>query len=360
MGVDMTRGADGRTSDWTELWYDAQRAALEQWLGRGDTQAGDLLKTGMDRWWQLWGGQAERTPRDTGERLRSIGEQYLKGFQQVWMALGGPSRDPTGADFQNRLQQTLLDLASGRAGQEFWSNLLPGFSGAAAPAGAADWSRALAEAGSEPWKLLFSVPPLGPSRGLQAELTEFNEALLSHQRLVADWTGILANVHHETLRLLAARVAEKAQGGEPIQSFRALYDEWIGCGEAAFAEAAHGAEYARLQGALGDSDARLRVMVRGLVERWLRSVDLPTRSELDTAHRRIRDLGRRLEDAERRHASDMASLREEIAALSGRPAARRPGTSRKKAPAARRRKPDTTAGTQPAGDRSDARDDAET
>ena len=288
-----------RSGDWTDAGLGAQRAALEQWLGQGDNAAAEMLKAGTDRWWQLWAGQAGSGPRDAGDRLRSIGEQYLKGFRHVWTSLGGHAPDPTGAEFQQRLQKSLADLASGAAAQEFWSKLMPGFDAAAAPAGTLGWSNLVPEAATEPWKLLFSVPALGPAREHHAELTELRDALAAHQRLAAEFTSRLADVHRQAVALLARRVADRAQAGQPVDSFRSLYDEWVSCGEQVFADVACSSEYARLQGALGDSDARLRTRMRGLVERWCRSLDLPTRSELDTAHRRIRELSRRLEALER-------------------------------------------------------------
>ncbi|HSN71105.1 MAG TPA: poly(R)-hydroxyalkanoic acid synthase subunit PhaE [Steroidobacteraceae bacterium] len=322
------------TADWSQAWLEAQRRALEQWLGSGDTAAAGLLGSGIERWWQLWGAQAPRTQRDAGDQLRRIGEQYLNGFRHVWTSLAGHAPDPTSADFQGRLQRALADLASGAAAGQFWSQLMPGFDQAAAPAGAAMWPKELGSALTEPWKLFFAVPALGPGREQQAEWSALQEALVAHQRLATELTATLAEVHRQALQRLGARVAARAQAGEPLTSFRAVYDEWVACGEEAFAEVAHSAEYAQLQAKLGDSDARLRIRVRGLLERWCRSLDLPTRTELDTAHRRIRDLGRRVEALEAQLVSQRKGSETALAELRAEVAASR--DQQRKAPAARR------------------------
>jgi len=98
---------------------------------------------------------------------------------------------------------------------------------------------------------------------------------------------------------------------------RPTYDLWIECAEEQFARAAHSTDYAKAQADLANTAARLRIEQRRAVEVLSRQLDLPTRAELDTVHRRIKTLTaqlRALEDQlpparkpERKPASKPAS-----------------------------------------------------
>lgn len=141
----------------------------------------------------------------------------------------------------------------------------------------------------------WSLPGLGPLRE-QQELTQaLAAAITDFQRLAAEMASTLAKVHTDTLDLLARRSLEQANAGKPVTDFKALYDLWVECGEATYSKVAAADPYCRLQGELGNAGVRVQELQQQLLERWLKQLDLPTRSELNTLHRRIHDLQKRID-----------------------------------------------------------------
>ncbi len=141
----------------------------------------------------------------------------------------------------------------------------------------------------------WSLPDVGPLREQQATMKGLAAAVADYQRLAIDMASMLAKVHADTLDLLARRAAEQANAGTPVDSFKALYDLWIECGETTYARVAQGDAYVRLQADLCNAAIRVQSHQQQQLERWLKQVDLPTRSELNTLHRRVADLKRQIE-----------------------------------------------------------------
>jgi polyhydroxyalkanoate synthase subunit PhaE len=69
-----------------------------------------------------------------------------------------------------------------------------------------------------------------------------------------------------------------------------LYDAWIDCAEGTYAQAAHSERFARLLAELCNISSALKVERGKLTEQIARHMDLPSRAEVDTLHRQVRDL----------------------------------------------------------------------
>ncbi len=139
------------------------------------------------------------------------------------------------------------------------------------------------------------LPGLGPLKEQQEALQSLASAVGDCQRLSGEMARVMAKVHSDTLDLLARRSLEQANAGQPIDGFKALHDLWIECGEATYAKVAQGDAYCRLQADLCNAGVRVQGHQQQLMERWLKQLDLPTRSELNTLHRRVQELKKRLD-----------------------------------------------------------------
>jgi class III poly(R)-hydroxyalkanoic acid synthase PhaE subunit len=166
--------------------------------------------------------------------------------------------------------------------------------------------------------------PLGLTREHQIAWQRLGELSTRAAQQQAQLGAIWSEIVGAALRELGARAGAAIARGEPPASPRALYDQWIECAEAAFAAAAHGPAFLKAQSALANTSAELRTQQRELVESWARQLDLPTRAELDTVHRRLRAL-----------QAQLRGLRASAAAPAGT-AAR--GDAAKARPRARRRR----------------------
>ncbi|MET0657554.1 MAG: poly(R)-hydroxyalkanoic acid synthase subunit PhaE [Steroidobacteraceae bacterium] len=262
-------GTDSTTA--FSAWLEQQREFLQR-LSREQDPA--RLRAELEKWWQRAGAQATPQAQDVAARLFELGHGYLQGLQQFAQTAGGAG-SASGAPFDFGLDL----LAAWRSAR--WGGDAAGFTTASALL--APWLEALAK-----------MAPVGAARPyvndarelaqLQAECLQLEEAL----------TLLLQRVQNEALTQLQARVAERAQSGEPIQNFRQLYELWIECGERAYAVVAHGAEFIKLQTDFTNRAMRMRVIQRRLAERVARTLDLPTRTEVNALHLQVRDLKRRL------------------------------------------------------------------
>jgi class III poly(R)-hydroxyalkanoic acid synthase PhaE subunit len=110
-------------------------------------------------------------------------------------------------------------------------------------------------------------------------------------------------VQREALALLEQRIRERALALQPLAAWRELYTLWVECGEQVYAQTAHSKAYCRLQAELGNAAVRVRARQQAIIEYALKQFDLPTRSELNTVHRQLRELREKTAALEERLAA---------------------------------------------------------
>jgi class III poly(R)-hydroxyalkanoic acid synthase PhaE subunit len=143
--------------------------------------------------------------------------------------------------------------------------------------------------------LLRRIPPVGLVREHTEAWRELAEAHAECTRLEGKLREELTKVQLAALDLLEKRVRERPSE-EPIDGFRKLYDLWVECGEQTYAGLAHSEAYSKLQAELGNASMRLKNRLQTVLEHALKHLDLPTRSELNTLHRQVRELRLQLEE----------------------------------------------------------------
>jgi class III poly(R)-hydroxyalkanoic acid synthase PhaE subunit len=137
-----------------------------------------------------------------------------------------------------------------------------------------------------------------PALGIAREQVEAWRELAASQRECQDLEQALrvelTRMQNDVLTLLEERIRARAQAGKPISEWRDLYSLWVECGEQTYAQLAHSEAYSKLQAQLGNAAVRLRARQQKILEHALRQFDLPTRSELNTVHRQLRELRERV------------------------------------------------------------------
>jgi class III poly(R)-hydroxyalkanoic acid synthase PhaE subunit len=138
-------------------------------------------------------------------------------------------------------------------------------------------------------EMLGRLPPIGLVREQTEAWRELAAAQAECKGIEHELRTVLAKVQLDALDLLEQRVSER-DAADPIDSFRVLYDLWVECGEQVFGKLAHSPAYSKLQAELGNATMRLRSRAQYVIEHALKQFDLPTRSELNSLHRQVRDL----------------------------------------------------------------------
>lgn len=263
-------------SDDFAAWFKGQREVLERLAQERDPAR---LRSELEGWWRRASAHASPQAHELASRLFDLGQDYLQGVQQFARVAAGEAA-AAGKHEDSGFNFGLDLLAAWRAAR--WG------SAAAAEAGTALFA---------PWlEVLAQMSATGPAREYVQDARELASLHAECQRLEASLGVILQRVQHEALVDLQQQVAARAQLAEPIRSFQQLYTLWIECGERAYAQAAHDAEFIRLQAEFANRALRMRNVQRRLAERMARALDLPTRGEVNALHLQVRDLKRRLNE----------------------------------------------------------------
>jgi class III poly(R)-hydroxyalkanoic acid synthase PhaE subunit len=92
------------------------------------------------------------------------------------------------------------------------------------------------------------------------------------------------------------KLIEQAEKGEAVQSVRQLLFLWIDVIDKVFADTFRSDEYVRMQGHLLNTATAYRIREREIVEAFLKTSHVPSRSELDEAYRRIYHLKKEVKE----------------------------------------------------------------
>jgi class III poly(R)-hydroxyalkanoic acid synthase PhaE subunit len=111
-----------------------------------------------------------------------------------------------------------------------------------------------------------------------------------------------------------------AEKGEKIESLERLANFWIELADQVFIEVFRSERYILAQGELLRASMAFRIQQRRIIELGLKSLDLPTRSELDAAHRQSYNQRNALKRL-KKEVAELAEARQTIATLQAEVAA---------------------------------------
>ena len=161
---------------------------------------------------------------------------------------------------------------------------------------AAPWLQRM-QGGAGDW---LQTPTFGFAREHQERWQALAQAQIELQQKMEAYNALMARVTQDGLAIFERKLADREAPGLQIDSPRALFDLWIDAAEEAYAPVALGEEFRHVYAALVDAQMRVRQGVQREVEQVCALFDMPTRTELDGAHRKVVELERqvrRLRDA---------------------------------------------------------------
>jgi class III poly(R)-hydroxyalkanoic acid synthase PhaE subunit len=162
----------------------------------------------------------------------------------------------------------------------------------------------------------LSTPTLGYTRESQEEVQRLGQCLLNYQKAMQDYAGVLSGIVARAAELLREKATERVGKGEAFESIRECYNLWVDCGEEAYAEVCASDAFTRAQAAMTNALMALKRQEQLMIDEALSALNMPTRRELDTSHRRVHQLQRRVWKLEEAlSASGIAELRAELGAL---------------------------------------------
>lgn len=286
------KGSEGDFEALARQYWNAWGEALRQ----GGAQAAAAPGSGGDApgwqqavdWWtQLLPDHASPTAQEAVERFRNQAGDWLGTMQQVAARFAG--RDTTSED----VARAWREAVEGQ-GERLMQWTLGAARGAAAPGGD-PWLQETARLfekwrrDSAPW---LDMPAFGLGRNHQARWQVLARAQQEYQERSQAYAAQLKSAIDQAFKLFESKLAEHEGAGSQLTSARAMFDLWIEAAEEAYSAVALSEEFRRVYGAFTNAHMRLRAAVQQEVEQLSERLGMPTRSEMDAAHRRISELER--------------------------------------------------------------------
>ncbi|MEE7561343.1 class III poly(R)-hydroxyalkanoic acid synthase subunit PhaE, partial [Xanthomonas sp. Kuri4-2] len=140
----------------------------------------------------------------------------------------------------------------------------------------------------------LELPAFGLGRNHQARWQTLARVQQDYQAQSQAYADQLRTAIERAFGLFEAKLAEHETSGSQLTSARALFDLWIEAAEEAYAAIALSEEFRQVYGGFANAHMRLRAALQQEVEQLSERFGMPTRSEMDAAHRRIAELERTL------------------------------------------------------------------
>ena len=272
------------------LWGDALRQA-----GATPTLSMPGAAPGWQQtvdWWSklVPGGQAQVD--EAVGRFQRQASQWFGQMQQVAAQFTGRDHDATDI---GRAWRSALGMAEPTPAHNPFADIFRSMQGGAH--GMDGWMQQV-----RPWlenlqrdgDRWLHLPTFGLAREHQERWQQLVQAYQDYQRQVREYDQLMLQVAQDAFVRFERKLEDHAQPGRQLQNARALFDLWIDAAEEAYAQVAMSNDFRHAYGGLANAQARLRLGVQREVEQICTQFGMPTRTEVDSAHRKIVELERAL------------------------------------------------------------------
>ncbi|WFC40635.1 class III poly(R)-hydroxyalkanoic acid synthase subunit PhaE [Pseudoxanthomonas sp. SE1] len=256
-----------QTVDWWSKLVPGGQPQVDEAVGRFQRQAGQ------------WFGQMQQVAAQFTGRDHDAGD-----IGRAWRSALGMA-DPTPA--HNPFADIFRSMQGGAHGMDGWMQQVR------------PWLENLQRDGDR-W---MHLPTFGLSREHQERWQHLAQAYQDYQRQVGEYDTLMLQVAQDAFVRFERKLEEHAEPGRQLQNARALFDLWIDAAEEAYAQVAMSSDFRHAYGGLANAQARLRLGVQREVEQACTLFGMPTRTEVDSAHRKVVELERALRKLTRAQAA---------------------------------------------------------
>lgn len=312
--------------DWSNDWQAMQR---QYWNAWSDATRSNMVQVppastpwheGIEQWSQMYGGSGKQS--DATERVLGSAKAYVGMMQSLLSTATGKNAD--GQAFQTWIEAMRNGFNLPGMDAAMQNNPLASMLGGITGPGAHGFDQLSAvfapmlEQAREENMSWLRMPTFGYSREQDEEKQHALVAFADYQRALRKYNALILKSSQLSFGILESKLAERAEPGRQIETMRALYDLWVDAAEEAYAQVASSEEFRKAYGELVNAQMRVRAAMQKQVERVSSDLGMPTRTELNSVHRRLHDLRRGRADAGASDGIDadaFRQLREEVEAL---------------------------------------------
>ncbi|MDI9239589.1 class III poly(R)-hydroxyalkanoic acid synthase subunit PhaE [Lysobacter sp. LF1] len=287
-------------------WNDA----MNWWshLARGGVPQGDEAVSRFNAQAQGWFGQMQQLAAQFAGRPASAAD-----IAAAWkQALGGDAANPFAQ---------MLGMMPGQANLD-----------------ASQWIESFAplmQAWQRDGRSWLGLPAFGFAREHQERWQHLAQAQVDVQEQSQAYQTLLAEAAQDAFVRFERKLEQRSAPGRQVDSVRGLFDLWIDAAEESYADIALSPRFRDAYAAMVNAQMTLRGRLQKEVEQMCVQCGMPTRTEVDSAHRKIVELEREL-----RRLRDRMDMPAHSAAARAEPAAPSPARAatprRAAAPATKR------------------------
>ncbi len=139
---------------------------------------------------------------------------------------------------------------------------------------------------------LLSMPGIGYTREWQEQFQQGARLWLNYQNAQQDYASQFQRIGLRTIDLLREHIEAMKQREETVTDLRALYNIWVDCGEAAYAEHVSTGQFITAHARLVNSLMAWKRHEQKMIDNVLTALHMPTRDELNTVNLRVHQLRR--------------------------------------------------------------------
>ncbi|HYN78335.1 MAG TPA: class III poly(R)-hydroxyalkanoic acid synthase subunit PhaE [Lamprocystis sp. (in: g-proteobacteria)] len=321
-------------------WMETQRKYWENWMAMSrkamGTEGGSQTapwEAALDHWWQALSPGAPDASKQVMQKMMDQGKAFFKMAETFVPGANG------GVDGWTAFAKTLEDMQQSFRGSvdqggdavhrlmAFWEMPYD------------NWQRMVSSTSPMPGDALrnmphggmtgnmdrlLTAPGLGYHREEQAQYQDLTRRSLDYQKALQDYLGFNSKLGVKAIERMRSYMQDLIQSGKTIDSARAIYDNWIGCCEAVYAEEVSTPEYAKLHGKLVNTQMALKHRMAIMVDAQLGAMNMPTRSEMRTLQDRLQETRRENKKMRR----ELTALQDQVQVmLGGAPKAAAPRTA---------------------------------
>jgi class III poly(R)-hydroxyalkanoic acid synthase PhaE subunit len=156
---------------------------------------------------------------------------------------------------------------------------------------------------------LLSTPAIGYMRENQEQTQILIKLIMNYQQALQDYAATYGEIGVKCVDVLQQHVQQRVADGNPVRSLRELYDLWVDSCEEAYVEYVSTDDYREIYGRLVNSLMAVKRHGTMMVDEALGALNMPTRAEVDTLHRRLQETRR----AEKALRAEVESLHQACA-----------------------------------------------
>ncbi len=154
-----------------------------------------------------------------------------------------------------------------------------------------DFARAAQSGFGGEW---LDAPTFGPAREHQARWQALLKKQRDYQARAEAYVDVIRAVLDDAFKRFEQKLGEHESPGSQLTSARAMFDLWIDAAEEAYGQMALSEDFQRIYADLANAQMHLRAASQSELERACEAIGVPTRTEMDAAHRRIAELERQV------------------------------------------------------------------